>query len=37
MILTTAGEREILEQTGLKVGDKSQNDGEFGVATNCFR
>ena len=30
MILTTAGEREILEQTGLKIGDKiTRNDGEF--------
>ena len=30
MILTTAGDREILEQTGLKIGDKiTRNDGEF--------
>ena len=30
MILTTAADREILEQTGLKIGDKiTRNDGEF--------
>tara|TARA_B000000609_G_scaffold158160_1_gene154825 strand:+ start:3140 stop:3796 length:657 start_codon:yes stop_codon:yes gene_type:complete len=30
LILTTAGDREILEQTGLKIGDKiTRNDGEF--------
>ncbi|MBJ47364.1 MAG: hypothetical protein CMB59_05690 [Euryarchaeota archaeon] len=30
MILTTAGDREILEQTGLKIGDKiTRNDGEL--------
>ena len=30
MILTTAGYREILEQTGLKIGDKiTRNDGEL--------
>ena len=30
MILTTAGDREILEQTGLKIGVKiTRNDGEF--------
>ena len=30
LILTTAGDREILEQTGLKIGDKiTRNDGEL--------